>query len=163
MDAPLTLRHPRDLLAWHGASAACMVAMVAVALPGWLSAAALVLFAVGLAWCVVQAVRLPARAAYLRLGVCCVAMLVMLVPGQALHAGHTEAMAMAPGTSMTGAAGTVALPGLLVPVLVAALVGVAAVGIVGLARSSRSRSSRLAVGCESLLAAAMAAMLLGAL
>jgi uncharacterized protein DUF5134 len=163
MDAPLTLRHPRDLLAWHGASAACMVAMVAVALPGWLSAAALVLFAAGLAWCVVQAVRLPARAAYLRLGVCCVAMLVMLVPGHAVHAAHPQGMAMATGSSMTGAAETAALPGLLVTVLVAALVAVAAVGVVGLARSPRSRASRLAVGCESLLAAAMAAMLVGAL
>jgi hypothetical protein len=158
MDAPVTVDHPRDLLVGHGVSALCMAAMVAVVLPGWLTSAALGLFAVGLGWCGVQAVRRPARAAYLRLGLCCAAMLTMLVPQESSgHAGHAGQMSMAPGTTMTGDRS------LLTDLLAAALVVVAVAGVVRLVQARDRRGSRLVAGCEPALAAAMAAMLLGVL
>jgi hypothetical protein len=171
--------HGRDLLTWHGVSAAAMLAMVAVTLPVWLAGAAAAVFATGLVWCAVQAVRLRPRAPYLRLGVCSLAMLAMLVPlaapglltaGPAGHtmaghtmAGHTMAGHTMAATPTAAGALTSAGPGLLALLLAGMLACLAVWGVArGVRRPTAGRSSRTADLAEALLAATMAAMLLGA-
>jgi hypothetical protein len=85
------LGHPGDLLAWHGLSAVCMGVMLVAVLPGWFAGTATGVFAVGLAWCLVHLVRHGRPAAYLRLAVCCLAMLVMLRPGGEGHGSCSSA------------------------------------------------------------------------
>ena len=89
MDAPAAA--PRDVTAWHGASALCMVLMLVAAVPGWFAGAGSALFAAGLAWCGVQLARRTSPAAYLRLGICLLAMVLMLLPRDP-HPGHAMAM-----------------------------------------------------------------------
>jgi hypothetical protein len=171
--------HGRDLLTWHGLSAAAMVAMVAVTLPVWLAGAAAAVFAAGLVWCAVQAVRLSPRAPYLRLGVCSLAMLAMLVPlaapglssaepagasmaGHVMAGGTMAGHSMAPRPTAEGPL-TSADPGLLALLLAGMLACLAVWGVArGVRAPAASRSSRAAGLAEALLAAAMAAMLLGA-
>ena len=162
MDAPVAQR--RDVLVWHGASAVCMVLMLVAAVPGWFAGAGIALFAAGLAWCGVQLARRSSPAAYLRLGVCCLAMVLMLLPrdaeahaalaGHAGHAGHMghmgHAMVMPSVGPSTG------------EVLVAlALVAVVVLGAREVWVASGRGTSRLGPACESVLAASMAAMLVG--
>ena len=146
------MAHPRDVIAWHGVSGACMVLMFVAVVPGWVTGAGVALFAAGLLWCGVRLVRQGNRSAYLRLGVCLVAMVVMLAGPQ--HAsGH-------PGGSMSGSMpGSMAMPGPST-VAVAVAVALAAVALVAVRRPGRSSRDRVAGGCEAALAVAMAAMLL---
>ena len=156
MDAPVAQR--RDVLVWHGASAVCMVLMLVAAVPGWFAGTGIALFAAGLAWCGVQLARRSSPAAYLRLGVCCLAMVLMLLPRDAeahtahmAHAGHAgHAMVMPSVGPSTG------------EVLVAlALVAVVVLGAREVWVASGRGTSRLGPACESVLAASMAAMLVG--
>ncbi len=75
--------HGPAVRVWHALCALGMVAMVLPA-PLWFPRAAFLLFAAGVVWCGVRGPREGAdsgdRAAYLGLGVCCLAMVVMLVP-----------------------------------------------------------------------------------
>jgi hypothetical protein len=144
MVVPARTGHPRDLLVWHGLSAGCMAAMLAAAQPRWFSEAGVAVYAVGITWCLVQAARLSRRAAYARLAVCCLAMLVMLIPARTSH-------------PMPGP------PGLLTGTLLAALVWVALTGAVRAVPSAGPGGHRAAGLVEGLLAGAMAAMLAGVL
>ncbi|MEP7089950.1 MAG: hypothetical protein ABI776_07540 [Nocardioidaceae bacterium] len=141
--------HPRDLLAWHALCFAAMAGMLVLTLPDWLAVAGLALFAVGVLWCVARAVRPGPRASYVALGVCCAAMIVMLVPGGMAHDG----MGARPAMSVHR--------GVLTGVLVAALVCVALVAAVRLARDPGSSRPRAATAAELILADLMAAMLAG--
>jgi len=142
--------HPRDLLVWHGFSAVAMTVMLTVLLPPWLALSGAALFAVGITWCMAQSVRRAARTPYLRLAVCCLAMVVMLLPR---HAGRHAAGLDRPVLA--------ASPGLLTGALVVALVCVA---VAAAARSlpSTAPGTHRAFGLmEGVLAAGMAAMLAG--
>ena len=150
MDARVA--HPRDVPAWHGASAVCMVLMLVAAVPGWFAGAGVALFGAGLAWCGVQLARRTSPAAYLRLGVCCLAMVLMLLPHAAsAHAGHAgHAMAMPSAGPSAGA------------VLIAvALLAVVVLGAREAALASGRGTSRLGPACEGVLAGSMAVMLVG--
>jgi Domain of unknown function (DUF5134) len=155
--------HPRDVGAWHGLMGACMAVMLAASLPGRSSGAALAVFAVGVLWCVVQIARRTSGGAYLRLGVCCVAMLAMLVP--AVVAGATgETMAGATGMTIAGMAGMPAMPATSLPpllgvVLIVALAGVVVSGTTRIAGRERMVAYRVDAGCEIVTATAMAYML----
>jgi hypothetical protein len=175
--------HRWDLLLWHGLSAACMALMLVAALPAWLAGGAVAVFAVGVAWCTGRAVLgVPAsgRAAYLRLGVCCLAMVAMLLPvgGQvaagaaaspsaASTAGHTMAghaiagHAMA-GHAMAGGSVTTPGPGVVAVLLATVLVCLALSGAVRGVRAWSSGGRHSATLVEALLATGMAAMLVGA-
>ncbi len=149
MDAPVAQRH--DVLVWHGASAVCMMLMLVAAVPGWFAGAGLALFAAGLAWCGVQLARRASPAAYLRLGVCCLAMVLMLWPrdaGAAAHAGHAMVM-----PSVGPSAGEV--------LVALALVAVVVLGARQVWVASGRGTSRLGPACEGVLAGSMAVMLVG--
>jgi hypothetical protein len=156
MDAPVAQR--RDVLVWHGASAVCMVLMLVAAVPGWFAGAGIALFAAGLAWCGVQLARRSSPAAYLRLGVCCLAMVLMLLPRDAeahtahmAHAGHAGHAMVVPSVGPSTGEVLVAL----------ALVAVVVLGAREVWVASGRGTSRLGPACESVLAASMAAMLVG--
>ena len=156
MDAPVAQRH--DVLVWHGASAVCMVLMLVAAVPGWFAGAGIALFAAGLAWCGVQLARRSSPAAYLRLGVCCLAMVLMLLPRDAeahtahmAHAGHAGHVMAVPSVGPSTGEVLVAL----------ALVAVVVLGAREVWVASGRGTSRLGPACESVLAASMAAMLVG--
>ena len=72
--------HARDVDLWHVVMGAGMVAMLLVTLTRAAAALALVVFVVGLGWSAVRLATSGARPAYLRLGVGCAAMAVMLLP-----------------------------------------------------------------------------------
>ena len=156
MDAPVAQRH--DVLVWHGASAVCMVLMLVAAVPGWFAGAGIALFAAGLAWCGVQLARRSSPAAYLRLGVCCLAMVLMLLPRDAeahtAHAGHAGHAGHAMVTPSVGPSAGEVLVAL-------ALVAVVVLGAREVWVASGRGTSRLGPACESVLAASMAAMLVG--
>ena len=156
MGAPVAQRH--DVLVWHGASAVCMVLMLVAAVPGWFAGAGIALFAAGLAWCGVQLARRSSPAAYLRLGVCCLAMVLMLLPRDAeahtahmAHAGHAGHVMAVPSVGPSTGEVLVAL----------ALVAVVVLGAREVWVASGRGTSRLGPACESVLAASMAAMLVG--
>lgn len=162
--------HPRDLLAGHVLCFAAMAVMVVATIPGWLATASVAAFGVGVAWCGWQAARAATRGAYLRLGVCCAAMVVMLVPhvpaAGLLWPGAPEASGDHAGHSLAGhVAGTSALSGAAVPVLVTSA-ALAALALVVLASTRQavargvSRPGRLAAALEAVLAGGMGAMLL---
>jgi hypothetical protein len=154
-----SVAHPRDVLAWHGLSGVCMVLMVFATVPGWLAGAGIALFAAGLLWCGLRLARQGSRAAYLRLGVCCLAMLVMLatprhpsghmagdMPGDMPGHMHGDPMA-APGPSVVALAVTAAL---------------VAVALLAARRPvPTTPRARAAGGLEAAVALAMAAMLVG--
>ena len=125
--------HRRDLDAWHLVMAAAMAVMLLAGHGRTFAVLGLLVFAVGLAWSGLRAVRRTGRAAYVRLGIGCAAMAVMLVPAATLApataatptaAGHDHGMHHdhAAAASASGA-GPLALPSLLV-VLLLALVAV---------------------------------------
>ena len=162
--------HPRDLLAGHVLCFTAMAVMLVATIPGWLATVSVAAFGVGVAWCGVQAARTATRGAYLRLGVCCAAMVVMLVPHLPAAAlrmpGAPEASGHLVGHSPAGhAASTSALSGAAVPVLVTAA-ALAALALVVLASTRQavardvSRHGRLAAALEAVLAGGMGAMLL---
>ncbi len=154
----------------HGVSAAVMVAMLLVVLPPWLTVPARVGFAAATGWCLLQVVRRVDPASYLRLGICCLAMVVMLA-GAHPHGGAAMRAAMGPAEAMTDAGPGSSWPAVLVALALAPVVlgGLGRLGA-GLRRPSgrepgASRGSGAAVLglAETLLAAAMAAMLVGVL
>jgi uncharacterized protein DUF5134 len=124
--------------------------MLVAVLPGWFAGTATAVFAAGLAWCLVQAVRQARRAAYVRLAVCCLAMVVMLRPGGEGHGSMT-------GMQPMPAAG----PPLLAAVLAVTLLCGAVAEVAGPARMAATTRSRVALLGEAGLALLMAAMLLG--
>jgi hypothetical protein len=159
MDA--LVAHPRGVTAWHGASAVCMVLMLVAAVPGWFAATGLALFAAGLAWCGVQLARRASPAAYLRLGVCCLAMVLMLWPrdpvaptpaGHMGHAGHA-------GHEMAVPAAGPSVGAVLVALVALALLAVVVLAVRAVA--SGRGTSRLGPACEGVLAGSMAVMLVG--
>ncbi|QWZ08415.1 DUF5134 domain-containing protein [Nocardioides panacis] len=152
MDAPVA--HPRDVTAWHGASAVCMALMLVAAVPGWFAGAGTALFAAGLGWCGVQLARRTSPATYLRLGVCCLAMVLMLRPrdaGAATHAGHAGHEMAMPAAGPSAGAVLVAL----------ALLAVVVLAVREAAVASGRGTSRLGPACEGVLAGSMAVMLVG--
>ncbi|HEY8092872.1 MAG TPA: DUF5134 domain-containing protein, partial [Acidimicrobiales bacterium] len=121
--------HRRDLDAWHLVMAAAMAVMLLAGHGRTFAVLGLLVFAVGLAWSALRAVRRTGRAAYVRLGIGCAAMAVMLVPAATLGpataaaapaSGHDHGMHHdhAAAASASGA-GPLALPPLLVVVLLA--------------------------------------------
>jgi len=148
--------HPRDPLVWHGLSALGMAVMLTVLLPSWLALSGAAVFAIGITWCLVQSVRRAARTPYLRLAVCCLAMVVMLLPR---HAGAHPAGFRAPGLLRPTLDGG---PGLVTGVLLVSLLCVAVAGAVRTLPASGDRGHRASGLVEGVLAAGMAAMLVGA-
>ena len=155
--------HPGDVEAWHGLMGAVMAVMLLISLPRGPSLAAVGVFAVGGLWCVTRMGRRSSRGSYLRLGVCCIAMLAMLAPSAAAaaggsadhHARHGNGHAM-PGMS---AMPETALPTALAVFLIVAMVGVVAAAARGLAASGHAVAFRIGTACEIATAAAMAYML----
>jgi hypothetical protein len=143
--------HRGDVDAWHGVMAASMAAMLVVSLPDGLSRAGLAVFTVGAAWCAVQVARGAGRGSYLRLGLCCAAMLVMLAPRASGTPGHS--------THETRAMPGMHEPVVLVAGLVVALVVVAALGASRLVVPGGRVGHRLGAACEILTAGAMVYML----
>ena len=139
--------HPRDLLVLHGLSAVAMTVMLTVLLPPWLALSGAALFAVGITWCMTQSVRRASRTPYLRLAVCCLAMVVMLLPRHA--GGHADRPILGAG------------PGLFSSVLVVALACVAVAAVGRIFRSTTPRTHRAFGLVEGVLAVGMAAMLAG--
>jgi hypothetical protein len=149
--------HSWDLVLWHAVCGAAMLAMLLVALPSWAVTAGPAVFGIGVAWAALHVVRRERSAVYARVGLCCAAMLVMLVPGWSTtrHAtGSMSGMAM-PGTMATG-------PSLLALASALVMVGVAFVGLRRLLLPDLRPRSRAAALGESAVAVAMAAMLAGA-
>jgi Domain of unknown function (DUF5134) len=142
--------HPRDLLVWHCLAALGMTVMLTFALPSSFAETGVGVFAFGIVWCLVQAVRRSARTPYFRLAVCCLAMVVMLLPQ------HASAEHMAPSAWSAGR------PGMVSVVLVAALLGVAVAGLARTLPTTGSRTHRALGLVEGVLAAGMAAMVAGA-
>jgi hypothetical protein len=132
-----------------------MAVMLAVTLPAWVAASTVSVFALGVAWCAVHLVRGSRPAAHVRLGVSCLAMLAMALPssGGAPSAMGPGSMQAHP-TSSTG-------PGVAVVVLAGVLVCLAVSGAARGVRASWADGTRAAGLAEGLLAAAMAAMLVG--
>jgi hypothetical protein len=123
--------------------------MVVAAQPAWLAGAGLFVFLAGIAWCGVQIGRRASVPAYLRLAVCCLAMVVMLAPSPMAQMDHG---------SMGGQA---MAPSVVAVALALVLVGFVLVGVRRLGLPVAAGGSRAGVAAESLLAAAMAAMLVG--
>lgn len=167
-EQPRDPQHPRDILGWHAVAGAVMAVMLVVTIPGRFAGAALALFGLGVLWSVVQVARRISRAAHLRLGVCCVAMLAMLAP-QVVALGATssgaaavqmDGMVMAAHSTADVAAGQ---PGslltMLAVVLVVAMVALVAGGVRRLAVSGDVVGYRLETVGETVMATAMAYML----
>lgn len=153
--------HARDVDLWHVVMGAGMVAMLLVTLTRAAAALALVVFVVGLGWSAVRLATSGARPAYLRLGVGCAAMAVMLLP--TATAGAAEPPPHHHDHSAAAAGVTVVPPTLL---LVALLAGVGAILLVRLAgslRGSVALPGRLAACCDVAMAAAMGTMLVAML
>jgi hypothetical protein len=153
--------HAREPLVWHALSAATMAAMVLVTLPVWAAAVAVAVFATGLVRCALQAVGRRPRAPYVRLGVCCLAMLAMLLPlgGPSVPAAGSMAGSGSMGSGSMGSAD----PGLPTLLLAGLLVCLAVSGVARGVLASAAPRSRAVGLAEALLAAATATMLVGAL
>ena len=165
--------HRRDLDAWHLVMAAAMAVMLLAGHSRTFAALGLLVFAVGLAWSGLRAVRRTGRAAYVRLGIGCAAMAAMLVPAATLapataapsaaagddpamhHAMHHDHAAAA---SASGA-GPMALPSLLVVLLLALVAVLVVARLLQVVRRGVPAAGRLDAGCEVLMGVAMTAML----
>ena len=161
--------HRRDLDAWHLVMAAAMAVMLLAGHGRTFAVLGLLVFAVGLAWSGLRAVRRTGRAAYVRLGIGCAAMAVMLVPAATLApataatttaAGHDHGMHHdhAAAASATGA-GPLAMPSLLVVLLLALVAVLVLTRLLEVVRRGAPAAGRLDAGCEVLMGVAMAAML----
>ena len=89
--------HPRGLTAWHGLCVVGMLVMLVVAVPPWVGLGGVALFTVGAASATAGVVRGWEREAYARLGLCCLAMMVMLVPRGPAPGSTGTPMATGPG------------------------------------------------------------------
>jgi membrane protein implicated in regulation of membrane protease activity len=166
LDRAAAPAHPRDLVLWHGLSAVCMAVMLVGVVPTWLAGGAVVAFAVGLPWCVLQAVRHQHSAAYLRVSVCSAAMVAMLVPGglgdTSMSVAMTGAMTAHPDRGPLVVLLTLALLTVALACVATAITSVTLVGRRD--RPSLRDGRRAAAGLgEAVLATAMAAMLTGLL
>ncbi len=166
--------HGPAVRVWHALCALGMVGMVLPA-PLWFPRAAFLLFAAGVVWCGVRGRREGAdsgdRAAYLGLGVCCLAMAVMLVPALDWVVGSAGAgMPVAPVghaamRMSSGAGGPTAHASVPTALLVVLALALTVVSLRAVARSAASvrngsgHAARAEALAEALLAAAMAAML----
>jgi hypothetical protein len=170
--------HRRDLDAWHLVMAAAMAVMLLAGHGRTFAALGLLVFAVGLAWSGLRAVRRTGRAAYVRLGLGCAAMAVMLVPAAMLApataatpaaAGQDQGMQGMPGmhgmhhdhaaAASTSGTGPMALPSLLVVALLALVAMLALARLLEVVRRGAPAAGRLDAACEVLMGVAMTAML----
>ena len=164
--------HRRDLDAWHLVMAAVMAVMLLAGHGRTFAVLGLLVFAVGLAWSGLRAVRRAGRAAYLRLAIGCAAMTVMLVPAATLApataattatAGHDHGMhhgmqhhsAAAPASG----GGSLALPSPLVVVQLALVAVLVLARLLHVVRQEAPAAGRLDAACEVLMGVAMTAML----
>jgi hypothetical protein len=148
--------------------AGAMAAMLLLSSTRALAMVGLVAFAVGVAWALVRLAARVSRAAYLRLGVACAAMAVMLLPTatataaarDAADAGHTG-HAHGAHVSSTAGPGTPGIepPLVLLVGLLLALGAVVVVRVVGLVGARSTLPTRLDACCEALMAAVMGYML----
>jgi len=160
------LDHGRDVDAWHVVMSAAMAAMLLFSWARPLSLLGLVVFVGGLAWATGHAAGRATRAAYLRVGVGCVAMAAMLLP-PATASAASPAM---PGGSMAGMTGMtqavptpgadrgdlgLAPPTALLALLLAALGFVLVVRLLVSFRTSSSVPARLEAGSDVAMAAVM--------
>ncbi len=171
------LDHGRDVDAWHAVMAGAMAAMLITSWARPVSMVGLAAFVGGLAWALVHAAGHAAgqstRAAYLRIGVGCLAMAAMLLPPATASAASPSADgAVAPGMAgmpgMGHAAPTLGAgrsdSGVLPPAVLLALV-LAVLGVVlvlrlrGSLRTSTGIPARLDAVCDVAMAAAMGYML----
>ena len=160
--------HRRDLDAWHLVMAAAMAVMLLAGHGRAFAVLGLLVFAAGLAWSGLRAVRRTGRAAYLRLGIGCTAMLVMLVPAATLApasaatvaTGHDHGMHHdhAAAASASGA-GPMALPSLLVVLLLALVAVLVVARLLQVVRRGVPAAGRFDAGCEVLMGVAMTVML----
>lgn len=172
--------HRRDLDGWHASMALAMAAMLVVTYSPGVSLLALVVFGVGLVWSVVMVAAPGTRAAYLRLGLGCTAMVAMLLPAATAsttatasaavplaaselaqtqpmgHAGHHAAhlIQAAPGGSVP-----MVPPTVLVIALLSAFALVMVLSLARTLRGGQTASGRLGAGCDVAMAAAMGYML----
>ena len=160
---------PTDVVVWHGLMAAWMAVMLATSLAGRHQAAALGrydavalgVFMAGTAWAVSRLAAGHGRPAYLRLGVCCAAMVAMLVPAATAAAEPRPTSVMSGMPGMAAPATTAATP-LGPPVLVSLLLVLALLVVVGsqvAALRAQPAAHPLARGLEVGTAGAMAVML----
>lgn len=139
--------HGAAVEGWHVVMAAAMVAMLVLPVRREAALLQLLLFALGLGWCLAHLLASGPRGVHLRLGAGFVAMAVMLTP-----TAFAPASAAMPGMSHPSGA-----PGWLAAALVGGMLLVVAAALGALARSDRW-PVRLGVGCEVVMAAGMAAM-----
>jgi hypothetical protein len=144
--------HSWDLLAWHGLCGAAMLAMLLVALPSWTVLVGPLVFGAGVVWAAGHVVRRERTAAYVRVGLCCAAMLVMVVPAWSTSGDHGTTM---PGMARTGSPSALALAS------AAVMVVVALIGLSRLFGPGPGRGARVGLAVEPAVAVAMAAMLAG--
>jgi hypothetical protein len=154
--------HARDVDLWHVVMGAGMVAMLLLTLTRAAAALGLVVFVVGLCWSAFRLATPGARSAYLRLGVGCAAMTVMLLPTA------TAGAAALPAHHHDHAAGGAGVTAVVPPtaLLMALLAGVGAILLVrlgGSLRRSVALPGRLAACCDVAMAAAMGTMLVAML
>ena len=164
--------HRRDLDAWHLVMAAAMAVMLLAGHGRTFAVLGLLVFAAGLAWSGLRAVRRTGRAAYVRLGIGCAAMAVMLVPAATLAPATAATPAdRRPRPRTTGCTTTTPRPPprpgpdrwrsrrcwwSLLLALVAVLVLARLLEVV---RRGAPAAGRLDAGCEVLMGVAMTAML----
>jgi hypothetical protein len=162
--------HRRDVDVWHGVMAGAMAVMLLAGHGRPLAALGLLVFGAGLAWSGLRAVRRTGRAAYVRLGVGCAAMAVMLVPSAtlapadaAVSSGAGDAHAMHhhhhAATAATSGAEPLALPAPLVVLLLAVVAALVLARLPAVVRRGAPVETRLDAVCEALMGVAMAAML----
>jgi hypothetical protein len=168
---------PLDVEAWHGLMGLAMAAMLLAAMSVRESRVAIVVFGSGVVWCVVRMTGHAPRAAYLRLGACCTAMVAMLAPASvaASSAGASmKGMAGMQGMDMSGMAGMQGtagmqagtLPqfvvwGLLVTLAAVITAGASRLGVSGAGRLETLSGRRVQAAGEMVMAGAMACMLVG--
>jgi hypothetical protein len=164
-------RHRRDLDAWHLVMAAAMAVMLLAGHGRAFAVVGLLVFAAGLAWSGLRAVRRTGRAAYVRLGIGCAAMLAMLVPAATLApasaataatgaTGHDHGMHHDhAATASASGAGPLGLPSPLVVLLLALVAVLVLARLLHVVRRGVPAAGRLDAGCEVLMGVAMTVML----
>ena len=158
--------HRRDLDAWHLVMAAEMAVMLLAGHGRTFAVLGLLVFAVGLAWSGLRAVRRAGRAAYLGLAIGCAAMTAMLVPAATL-APATAATTATAGHGMqhhaaaapASGGGSLALPSPLVVVLLALVAVLVLARLLHVVRQEAPAAGRRDAACEVLMGVAMTAML----
>ena len=164
--------HRRDLDAWHVAMGGAMAAMLLFPQGRAFAVAGVVVFLVGVGWsCFRISTQRRTRATYLRLGIGCAAMAVMLVPAATASVATAAPAAADDGHAMhhhvhaagaehaTAPAGVLTVSPVLVVVLLALLAAALGVRVLGVVRRGTPAQTRLDACCEVLMGAAMTWML----